>query len=270
MRVFLWGLVVLSMLVSPAAAEDSPLKTLVTANDARGFEAVGRIVIAGHNFCTGALVAPQQVLTAAHCVFDERTGRRHQPRDIRFYAGWRNGRANAEASVARIAVDPDYHYTGVAEPSAVAEDLALLELSQPIRKSSVVPLGIGPRPRKGAEVGVVSYAQGREMSPSLQRLCHVLARRGATLMLSCDVDFGSSGAPVFTLDQEGRPQIVAVISAKADVRGIPVALSARVQERLEILKGELGAAAPVVPSAPRVRVLTSGGNTGGGAKFVRP
>ena len=49
-----------------ALAQDTDLKRLDSGADAAGWEAVGRLNIGGTGFCTGALIAPDLVLTAAH------------------------------------------------------------------------------------------------------------------------------------------------------------------------------------------------------------
>jgi len=119
---------------------------------------------------------------------------------------------------------------------------------------------------------VVSYAHDRAESPSLQERCRVLARRSGMLILSCSVDFGSSGAPVFVVDDSGVARIVSVISAKAQIAGRDVALGTRLEKPLGDLMALM--ANSEAPAAPKtgVRVLTLGGTStlGGGAKFVRP
>jgi hypothetical protein len=42
----------------PLAAQEAALSRLDTGNDARGWEAVGRIDIGTVSFCTGTLIAP--------------------------------------------------------------------------------------------------------------------------------------------------------------------------------------------------------------------
>ena len=68
------SLSIMALLVGSAAiAEDARLKRLDTGNDGRAWEAVGRLDIGETGFCTGALIAPNLVLTAAHCLFDKNT-----------------------------------------------------------------------------------------------------------------------------------------------------------------------------------------------------
>ena len=246
--------------------------SLETGDDGRAWNAVGRLDLGESGFCTGTLIAPQLVLTAAHCLFDKDTNRQIDAREIQFLAGWRNGRAEAYRGVRRAVVHPDYVFGGSDPMDRVSHDVALLELDQPVRLPSIRPFETGTRPAKGDEVGVVSYAQDRAEAPSLQQVCHVLARQPGVLVLSCNVDFGSSGAPIFAM-RDGVPQVVSVVSAKAEVEGEKVALGVALEQPLHELLARLDQTAPVALStAAKVRTLSGGAASSGtgSAKFVKP
>ncbi|MEL6168307.1 MAG: trypsin-like serine protease [Pseudomonadota bacterium] len=252
------------------AQSSSGLKALVTANDSKGWEAVGRLDIGQSGFCTGALIDDRIVLTAAHCLYNPATLGRISVDEVEFLAGWRNGRASAYRKIRRAVVHPEYVYTGPDSGEGVPYDLALLELDQPIRNGSISPYATDAWPRKGDTVGVVSYAHNRAARPALQEACQVLARPSRTLVLTCDVDFGSSGAPIFSIT-DGEPRIVSVVSAKAEMRGRKVSLGADVAGSIDLLRASLDLGRGALnPPQPTVRRLTIEPNRGGGAKFLRP
>ena len=281
MRTFLATLLVYALAWGFVAAEERPEETglteLMSAYEARGWEGVGLVSIGAGGMCTGTLIEPDVVLTAAHCMFNTQNGSRVDPGIVQFHAGWRNGRSSASRKVRRALVHPDYIFTGASGDLHVANDIALLELDSDIRLANVAPFETGARPRKGQTVGVVSYAHDRANSPSLQEVCFVLARQRGSLVLSCEVDFGSSGAPIF-VEVDGKPQIVSVVSAKAEVRGRPVSLGTNLEKPLSELRailntgGGLAAqtnvqAKTVRPEQARVRSI---GGHNEGAKFLRP
>ena len=259
-------------LATAALAQDARLKRLDSGIDASAWEAVGRLDIDGSGFCTGALIAPRLVLTAAHCLFDRDTKELIDHSKVEFRAGWRNGSAGAYRDVRRAVVHPDYVYDGTVSSARVRNDLALLELQRPIQNTTIKPFGTGVRPRKGDKVGVVSYARNRSEAPSLQEVCEVLAQHEGVLVTSCSVDFGSSGAPIFTF-MDGEPHIVSVVSAKAEVDGVNVSLGTALGMPLALLRAEMVAGKGVFQkSAPISRRIGVGeGMPGsGGAKFVKP
>lgn len=220
-----------------SASAETALRTLRTADDARGWEAVGRLDFGEDGFCTGALVAADIVLTAAHCLFDGDTGARIDPGDIRFRAGLRFGRADAHRGIRRIVIHPAYTFPQVARLDRVAHDLALLELDHPIRNGHVRPFRTRSGIDRATQVQVVSYARDRAAAPSREATCDLLTRDAQVLVLSCSVDFGSSGAPVFAVSG-GEAHIVSVISAKATWKGRDVSLAAVTGDAFDTLMAQ--------------------------------
>ncbi len=270
-RLFAALLISLLSVAPVRAAGDAPLRSLVTADDTKGWEAVGRLNLAGKGFCTGSLIREDLVLTAAHCLFDKTTKQRIDATKIEFLAGWRSGRADAYRNVRRAIVHPDFVFSTERGAVRIRNDLALLELTRPIRSGTIRPYGISPRPQKGDQVAVVSYAHDRAELPSIQKVCYLLARQSGTLVFSCSVDFGASGAPIFSI-RDGKARIVSVVSAKAQLDTKPVSLGASLDGPLEDLVRELDRGDGVFRRpAPKVRSMTlSRAQAETGAKFLRP
>mgnify|MGYP005995044847 CR=1 FL=1 len=247
MRFFL----VLSLWLLGSAASAQGLFSMDSAQDGRGWEAVGRIEIADAAFCTGALIGPRLVGTAAECLFGPDTGLRVPVNEMQFLAGWRNGRAAAYRRVRKAVPHPGFAYGQEANADRVRHDLALIELQHPIRNTTITPFNtdIGPE------------------APSLQDTCAVLAHQDGMLVLSCSVDFGASGSPVFRIGADGLARMVSIVSSKAEANGAPVALATPLQGPLADLRDALSADRD--PGAGLDR-LTAGTRRETGAKFVRP
>ncbi|HMO07521.1 MAG TPA: trypsin-like peptidase domain-containing protein [Paracoccaceae bacterium] len=291
MRVIPLALALALVLAAPPALAQTAPRTLGDRDALRGWEAVGRVDMgpgsgADAGFCTGALIAPDLVLTAAHCLFDGASPR--NPADIVFRAGLTNGRAMAEARVTAAAAHPAYRPGGRVSDDSVRHDIALMRLASPISTAIAAPFRIDT-PAPGDEVSVVSYGRDRSEVLTHERLCRVQGRERALLAFDCDVTFGSSGAPVFQRTMgsgSGRARIVSIVSAGA--QGQRLAFGPELPETVEVLKRALasgrgtaglvqaggGAAAAPVAQARRIGAgMGIGSGEAGrdiGARFVKP
>ncbi len=264
------------------AQENSGLAELTTREALRGWEAVGRLDVRDGGFCTGALIAADLVLTAAHCVINP-DGTPVAAGDITFRAGFSHGTSIADSAVLRTVVDPAFRFVQPSPHEMIRIDVALLQLATPIPSSVISPFSIGV-PGTGDKVSVVSYAAGREEAPSWQRVCGIVARQDVLIGVDCDVSFGSSGAPV--LDRSGyRARIVSIISAGYEEEGKWISIGMQLPKLVDRLKAALrrGDATSVarveavptgpgsgLPGKPGKRITLGGGSGDSGARFLKP
>lgn len=186
------------------------------ANDAAS-RAVVTIVGSRGTFCSGALIAPDLVLSAAHCV---------QPGADYKLVQYDAARQPTLRDIKRIATHPKFAMADILRHRASA-DVALLQLATPLGGSPatiaapLTPLAAG-RVFRVVGIGVTIRGDGR--SGGVARAASLVATgKPGTLQIRL-VDpstenkreglgacTGDSGAPVFE-DQNGRSVIVGVVS----------------------------------------------------------
>jgi protease YdgD len=166
------------------------------------WNAVGQVNVGGYRRrmeCTGSLIAPNVVITAAHCVMDPRRGQPHSNNEIHFVVGVRGSNRLGHSTAKCLHFSSEYEF-GSQSPSV---DIVLITLSDDL--DDIPPVELNHAEVDSSKVALVhaGYLADRRYVLTGQFGCRLKAQQDSLWLTDCDARPASSGGPVFIQTNEG-------------------------------------------------------------------
>lgn len=185
------------------------------------WNAVGMVNTAAYGRCTGVLIGQNLAVTAAHCLYNRRTGRYAVPSSTHFVLGYNRGRYVHNTVVRKINVSADYDPLS---PTNWMADWALIELVDPA-PSSINPIKNSAIPlTTGTKLTAAGYAQDRAYALTSAQDCPFVEGDTRTVVARCALPHGYSGGPLF--DMSGKLVGLTIATGK-QANGITIMYAVR-------------------------------------------
>lgn len=197
-----------------------PFQLRAEGLDTRG---VGLLDLGPAGGCTGTLIAPDLVLTAAHCMQGKIDKNRITAAQIQFHPSTITGQSGEGFKGRKFAMHPVFLLPGLSPERRIPRDIAILQLDRPVPASLATPIRTGHLGELDGKGFVISF-RGHS-SRARQRACVPITVEKELLQLACEVKKGNSGSPYLAVTN-GELAVIGVISASSSIGRQPIALAA--------------------------------------------